>query len=289
MTIVDQLAANLLDLLFELEGRNVPIMIGGGYGILLKRAHLAKTGERTLFDILPEARATNDLDLFLRAELLADLARTKEVREAILRLGYTHVEEAKYLQWKREFVVDGVAQEVKIDVLVGPLGAFRKKLKVSMPRVRPKGTIQFHAHAVEEAVCVEEQPIVVEVAGLRSSGAAYRGMVNVPQAFPYLMMKLHAFADRKDEADKDLGRHHALDAYTIVGMMTEPEYARTKQLGLERAGDPNVLRTRAIVRENFSTETSTGILRIQEHRLFQPQFQLTQFREVLQEIFPTER
>jgi hypothetical protein len=98
---VDQLTANLLDLLFELEGRNIPIMIGGGYGLLLKRGHLAATGARTLLESLPETRATNDLDMFLRAELLSELARTREVREAILRLGYTPVEEAKFLQWKR--------------------------------------------------------------------------------------------------------------------------------------------------------------------------------------------
>jgi hypothetical protein len=143
VTIVDQLTTNLLDLLFELEGRKIPIMIGGGYGLFLKRRHLAATGARTLLERLPEARATNDLDMFLRAELLSDLSRTREVRDAILRLGYAPVEEAKFLQWKRGVIVAGVAQEVKIDVLVGPLGKFRAKLKVSMPRVRPRGDSSF--------------------------------------------------------------------------------------------------------------------------------------------------
>ena len=36
-------------------------------------------------------------------------------------------------------------------------------------------------------------------------------------------VKLSAFADRKADENKDLGRHHALDAYTIAGMMTERE------------------------------------------------------------------
>lgn len=69
---MDPLTANLLDLLFELEGRGIPIMIGGGYGLFLKGRHLATTGERTLLEMLPKARATNDLDLFLRAELLSE-------------------------------------------------------------------------------------------------------------------------------------------------------------------------------------------------------------------------
>lgn len=283
---MDQLTANLLDLLHELEGRKIPIMIGGGYGLYLKRRHLAATGQRTLLDVLPPERATNDLDMFLRADLLSDLERTREVREAIIRLGYVSVNEAKFLQWKREIVVAGVPQEVKIDVLVGPLGEFRTKLKVSMPRVRPKGEIEFHAHAVEEAILIEDRPITVEVTGARSTGEQYRGSVEVPEAFPYLMMKLHAFADRKDDENKDLGRHHALDAYTIVGMMTEPEYERAKKIGAEYSGDPNLGRARTIVKEEFSKETDTGILRMREHRLFRPNFQLDEFIKVLREVFP---
>jgi hypothetical protein len=88
---LDQLTANLLDLLFELEGRNIPIMIGGGFGLFLKRQHLQSSNARTLFDSLPEPRATNDLDMFLRAEILSDLGRTREVRDAIVRLGYAPV------------------------------------------------------------------------------------------------------------------------------------------------------------------------------------------------------
>jgi len=157
-----------------------------------------------------------------------------------------------------------------------------------MPRVRPKGDIQFHAHAVEEAILLEDRPIVVELTGTRSTGEPYAGKVEVPEAFPYLMMKLHAFSDRKEDADKDLGRHHALDAYTIVGMMTEPEYERAKRIGAEQSEDAHVQRVRAIVRDDFAAETGLGILRMREHRLFMPEFQLVEFRQVLEEIFPTE-
>jgi hypothetical protein len=287
VTIVDQLTTNLLDLLFELERSRIPIMIGGGYGLFLKRRHLIATGARTLLESLPAERATNDLDMFLRAELLSDLGRTQEVREAILRLGYKPVEDAKFLQWKREILVAGAPQEVKIDVLVGPLGEFRSKLKVSKPpRVRPKGDIQFHAHMVEEAISLEDQPITVEVTGVRSTGEPHRGTVEVPESFPYLMMKLHAFADRKADDKMDLGRHHALDVYTIVGIMTEPEYERATRMSAERVGDPHVERARAIVSEDFSTQTGAGMLRLREHKHFRPDFQLDQFRQVLREVFP---
>lgn len=61
---------------------------------------------------------------------------------------------------------------------------------------------------------------------IRSNGDLFAATVYVPEAFPYSMMKLSAFADRKNDAGKDLGRHHTLDAYAIVGMMSEREYDR---------------------------------------------------------------
>ncbi|MEX0714424.1 MAG: hypothetical protein WD278_18960 [Pirellulales bacterium] len=282
---MDQLTASLLDLLHELEG-GVPIMVGGGFGLYLKRRHLAASGQRTLFDRLPEPRATNDLDLFLRVEVLADLRRTRIVAEAIRRLGYRVVEDAKFLQWKRHAVVGGVPQEVKIDILVGPLGEYRNKLHIKMPRVRPKGNIEFHAHAVEEAIHVEEEPIAVTVAGRRSTGEPHAGTVHIPQAFPYLMMKLYAFDDRKDDVDKDLGRHHALDLYTIVGMITEREYERAKELGAGHPANTPISRACAIVRDHFARATAVGVLRLREHMLFRQDFLVDEFLSILREIFP---
>ncbi len=181
---MDQLTASLLDLMHELDGRDIPLMVGGGFGLYLKRGYLETTGKQTLFERLPAPRSTNDLDIFLGTEVLVDLGRTRQVADAIDRLGYTVVEAAKYLQWQREVVIAGVIQQVKIDVLVGPLGEARKSLDVSMPRVRPRGNIKFHAHAVEEAVRIENEPLTVPVTGNRSTGEPYSGSVFVPEAFP---------------------------------------------------------------------------------------------------------
>lgn len=286
---MDPLTASLLDLLHELESQEIVLTVGGGFGLFLKRQHLTSTGQQMLFDRLPEPRATNDLDLFLRAEVLADLDRTRLVAEAIRRLGYTVVEEAKFLQWKREILVGSVPQpqEVKIDVLVGPLGKYRVNLHVKKPRVRPKGRndIQFHAHAVEEAIHIEDEPIAVTISGRRSTGEPCGGTVYVPEAFPYLMMKLHAFEDRKDDAEIDLGRHHALDLYTITGMMTEREYERSRELGAFQTDNRYFQRARAIVRNYFGGTTAVGVLRIQEHKLFRKEFLLDEFMSVLGEIF----
>lgn len=202
----------------------------------------------------------------------------------VRNLGYEPVEAAKFLQWKRSMLIEGVPREVKLDVLVGPLGRHREKLKVSPPRARPKGAIEFHAHMVAEALHVEDHPTRVEVEGHASDGRPYRGTVLVPDAFPYLMMKLHAFRDRKEDSNKDLGRHHALDVYAIVGMMTEEEFERASRLGRSQ-GDEHLERARSIVTEDFSGPTALGVLRLREHPLSRDGLQIDDLISALEEIF----
>src|SRR5262249_42508875 len=214
-------------------------------------------------------RATNDIDVFLRADLLTDRNRTEALVAAIQRLGYVPVEEAKYFPWKRPVEVGGVVQEVKLDALGGPLGDKRSKLQVNSPRVRPKGkSVGFHAHQTDEALFLEESPIAIDLHGRRSTGDDYAATVYVPEAFPYLLMKLSAFADRKEDANKDLGRHHVLDAYTIVGMMNEAEYERARQLAERSRADQHFARVSALIGEDFASPLALGILRLREHRLF---------------------
>jgi hypothetical protein len=283
---MDPLRTCLLDLLYELRDQNVPLTVGGGFGLFLKRLHLVERRTRTLFAELPEPRATNDIDVFLRAELLTDHARTAALVAAIQRLGYVPVEEAKYFQWKRPINVGGVPQEVKLDALVGPLGQNRPKLQVNPPRVRPKGkSVGFHAHQTDEALFLEDAPIAVDLRGPRSSGEEYAATVYVPEVFPYLLMKLSAFADRKEDTNKDLGRHHALDAYTIVGMMTEAEYDRARTLAERSRSEPHFARVCEVVAADFPEPTAIGLLRLREHPLFRNDFRVGEFIGTLSELF----
>jgi hypothetical protein len=283
---MDPLRTCLLDLLYQLRDQDIPLTVGGGFGLFLKRQHVVERQERTLFAELPEPRATNDIDVFFRTDLLTDRASTAALVEAIRRLGYIPVEEAKFFQWKRPVVVGGVTQEVKLDALVGPLGERRSKLQVNPPRVRPKGkSIGFHAHQADEALFLEDAPIAIELRGHRSTGEAYTATAYVPEAFPYLLMKLSAFADRKADENKDLGRHHALDAYTIVGMMTEVEYDRARVLASQSRWDLHFTRVCEIVAAEFAGPTALGMLRLREHHLFREEFRLNEFAATLAEIF----
>ena len=97
-------------------------------------------------------------------------------------------------------------------------------------------------------------------------------------------MKLHAFDDRKNDDRKDLGRHHALDVYTIVALMTEKEYEKALELSQVYGNDPRLMRARQVVASSFSGPSAFGIIRLREHPLFRADFNLTEFIEVLGEI-----
>jgi predicted nucleotidyltransferase len=285
MAWMDPLTANLLDLLVELRELPVPLTIGGGFGLYLKRMRLDETRVRTLFSQLPMPRATNDLDLFVRADVLCDLQSMKAVAAALDRLGYEVVPEAKYMQWKKHFDLHGQDREIKVDLLVGPLGQFRERLHVKGVRARPIGPIKLHAHTLEEAVHIDESPVTLTISGNRSNGEPAEAQIHVPQPFTYLMMKLFAFRDRKMDEDKDLGRHHALDLYTIIAMQVESDYQESLRLGNLYAGDTHVETAREIIRSDFAEPTSIGVIRLREHSLFQPEFPVPDFLAVLSEIF----
>jgi predicted nucleotidyltransferase len=285
MAWMDPLTANLLDLLVELRQLPVPLTIGGGFGLYLKRMRLDETRVRTLFSQLPMPRATNDLDLFVRADVLCDLQSMKAVAAALDRLDYEVVPEAKYMQWKKHFDLHGQDREIKVDLLVGPLGQFRERLHVKGVRARPIGPIKLHAHTLEEAVHIDESPVTLTISGNRSNGEPAEAQIHVPQPFTYLMMKLFAFRDRKMDEDKDLGRHHALDLYTIIAMQVESDYQESLRLGNLYAGDTHVETAREIIRSDFAEPTSIGVIRLREHSLFQPEFPVPDFLVVLSEIF----
>ena len=168
---------------------------------------------------------------------------------------------AEYFQWLR---YDN-AGEVKIDLLCGPLGEYRAQLYTNrLPRVRPKapkGTLKFHARQTDEAIELDLRAGRILVEGRCSDGRTQASFIFIPHPFTYLMMKLFAFDDRKDDPGKDVGRHHAMDLYRIVAMMTEPEYDEAVLLGKNYCRDPRVQRARQIISRHFSSPTDLGMLR----------------------------
>jgi hypothetical protein len=202
------------------------------------------------------------------------------------RLGFAVVKGAEFYQFVKPL---GGSRYVKVDFLAGPLGeqGDSSRVKIDSRRVKPKPSVGLHAHRADEAVAYDLESIAIPFTGTLSSGDDAEFEVVIPQAFSYLLMKLFAFRDRKDDDAKEFAQHHALDLYRIVAMLAEPEYVSVKRLSTTYREDAQVNEASDIVSDFFLKSDSLGLLRIREHPLFLEAFDLDQFIAVLRELFPT--
>ena len=238
-------------------------------------------------DEWPEARSTSDLDLFLRPELLIDSARLKPLAEALPRLGYSVVSGAEKYQFVRPGPAGDEQGSVKIDFLTGPRSRFAgTKVKVDRRRVRPRPSIELHAHPTDEAITLDVGLTALAVEGATSGGTSFRGEVYLPHPFTFALMKLFAYRDRNRDSDKDYGRYHALDLYSILAMMSEAEWQQALQLSQDHAHSVTLTDAGSIVREHFLSLTSEGMLRMRESQYYRHALQIDLFLSAIQRLFP---
>ena len=287
MITIPDLQISLLDLLFEIEGTDIKLIIGGGFGIYLKIGYVQKLGIRTLLQEWPEPRSTNDLDLFLRPELLIESAKLKPMAEAIAKLNYKVVPGAEKYQFVKPGPGGAVPGSVKIDILTGPQYRFHgTQVKTDARRARPKPSVGIHAHPVDEALTLEEGLLPILMPGKLSSGGQREDEVFLPHPYTFLMMKLFAFRDRLKDADKEFGRYHALDLYTILSTTTEKEWKYALKLRDQNENQPYVLEAGHLVSEHFSALDQLGMIRLRESIYYRPELQLDDFMSAIQELFP---
>ena len=256
MNRIIDLQTALLDLLHKVHGSEVSLIAGGGFGIYLKTNHVRRLAMRTLLDQWPEPRSTNDLDLFLRPELLIESSKLKPLVTAITELGYQVVPGAEKYQFVKPGPGGTDAGGIKIDILTGPQSRFQgTRVKADTRRARPKPSVGIHAHPVDEALTLEEGLLTIVLEGSLSSGEAWESEVFLPHPYTFLMMKLFAFRDRLDDPDKEFGRYHALDLYTILATTTEEEWASSLKLRDQYENDPPAKEAGNLVFEYFSSRS----------------------------------
>jgi hypothetical protein len=100
------------------------------------------------------------------------------------------------------------------------------------------------------------------------------------------MMKLFAFRDRLGDANKDFGRYHALDLYTILATTTEDEWGYALKLRDQSRDLPVVIEAGRLVSEHFSALDHLGMIRLRESPYYRPELRLDDFMSALQELFP---
>jgi hypothetical protein len=289
LSITDPLLSTLLDLLHELRSENIPLLLGGGYGLYLKQQQIQNSDATTLLATLPDLRITNDLDLFLKTEILANSARLLPLRTALDNLGFVVIPSAQNYQFARKFTQWGQEWDVKIDLLTRTpdLTAY-PNLKVDTRRVKPHPSVGLHAHRTDEAIAIEEESQEITITGVRTNGESYTGRLYLPQTYPFLMMKLFALRDQIGNATKGRGEKHALDLYTLIALLTEEEYEKTLRLRDRFQETPESKAAREVVSSLFATIESEGTIRLRQNPSASLQMEVQGFLDILKEIFPTQ-
>jgi hypothetical protein len=100
------------------------------------------------------------------------------------------------------------------------------------------------------------------------------------------MMKLFAFKDRVDDADKEFGRYHALDLYTILATTMEMEWKQALELRDKKGDELCIVEAGRLVTEHFSALDSLGMVRLRESLYYRVELQLDEFMSALKELFP---
>ena len=276
----------LLDLIHEMRDTDIRLIIGGGFGIYLRTDHVQRLGVATLLREWPQPRSTNDLDLFLRPELLIQPGRLKPLAEALARLGYGAVPGAENYQFVKPGPGGTQAGSVKIDILTGPESRFEgTRVRADARRARPNPSVGIHAHPVNEVPTLEEKLLTRTLRGALSSGEPWEADVCLPHPYSFLMMKLFAFRDRLSDPNKEFGRYHALDLYTILATSTEPDWRDSLGFRDQYGDEPYVTEAGSIVSRHFGSLESLGIIRLRESPYYRPELQLMDFVSALGELF----
>ena len=289
MEQLELLGASLLELLVELEGTGVALIVGGGYGLFLKRNQASANDQRRLIEDIQQVRSTNDLDLFLGTELLADSGQARHLAEALCRLGFVVVETAKFYQFRKTFTEANQDFTVKIDLLTGPPSSAidPNNLRIEdSRRIKPRDkTISLHARRTDEAVAIDEALVPVVIQGSRFSGENAQGQVFLPNALSYLLMKLHAFSDKELCGESKNASKHAADVYQVLAVTDEEEWETAKNLQKKFSASAAVKNAHRIVQQQFIKPDQMGIIRLREYSPVLKQANLTEFSLILAELF----
>ena len=260
---MDQLVNHLIELNKAFEKENVPLILGGGMGLYLRTVY-GKRQESERYPFQTEARATADLDIFLKAETIVSKESIQKVKAILMKLNYSVLSQAKYFQFNKQVMIAGSSKSVRLDFLSAPPREEDKdKVKLtSKPRIKPKGVKEFHAYNTDEA---EGLPIGIEK--IEVNGNA----IQVISPYNYLILKLHAFDDRKDETDEksDKGRHHAWDIFATIVRMNEVDWRNSQDHREKESQKTYLQNAKRIQEECFSDKDKVGFLRMREHLTYQ--------------------
>lgn len=261
------LLEELISLNMKLRKNGISIILGGGMGLFLRESFLV--GERSpRYPIRPGSRSTDDLDMLLTADLIANAEKMNALRDVLKAAEYKPT--VNFFQFERQIKNQPFSGSAKVDLLAAPPKSV-DDVKIKRPRIRPRGSEKIHGYLTDEAAGIGIEAISIDLSNHTTNTADEDAQVCIPSSFNYLILKLHAFYDRKDRSDpgSDEGRHHAFDIFRIITDM-RPKDWETAVRHIEQDGDAEYVQNAAkIQRNHFADDTSEGVIRLMENEGYQ--------------------
>jgi len=95
-----------------------------------------------------------------------------------------------------------------------------------------------------------------------------------------------ALLDLLSDVNKEFGRYHALDLYSILATTIEMEWNDALGFRDQQGDDPHIMEAGRLVSKHFSALDRLGMLRLRESHYYRPELQLDEFMSALKELFP---
>lgn len=252
--MTDLLKDSLGELAERLQPFGIRLTIVGGYGLVLRVEAVQASGVQTLGGPAPVSRSTEDIDCFLGTAIITDGMQTQRIRTVLDDLGY--VAATEHYLFTRTVTTEHATLTLRLDLMAAPIrGELANRVKIKHKRIRPTTYDGLHGQITPEAEFIEDQAMAIDISPDKSGL-----MVNLPQAFPYLVMKLFALRDGPTSKDPTKARRHALDMFTIWATMTEPELIAAEALREKYETHPLMVQVRAITAELFEGRDPAALL-----------------------------
>jgi ribosome modulation factor len=209
-------------------------------------------------------RTTNDIDLMIIKEQVAEMSRREAIAEIITgELEYAVRKDDRHFRFIK-------APDRQLDILSPPMENFQiKEHRVKFVKSK------LHGRLTVEACFIDED--------LRTIALSTDGVeVQVPSPTNLLILKLCAFDDRDKKDETERAQAHAFDIYITV-MLADTDDYKEGQRFLARHNDwPVIKRITSIVNNKFNSVDQPGWQRVLEANNFYPNMSVEQKRDELE-------
>jgi hypothetical protein len=253
----DAILIQLAELAKPFNKIGIKPVICGGLGVFLR----FRDSDGAAHNII---RATNDIDLMIIKQQVAEMSRREAIAEIITgELEYTVRKDDRHFRFIK-------APDRQLDILSPPMKNFQiKEHRVKFVKSK------LHGRLTVEACFIDED---LRTVALSTDGVE----VQVPSPTNLLILKLFAFDDRDKKDETERAQAHAFDIYITVTLANRDDYLEGQKFLARHSDWPVIKRITSIVNNKFNSVDQPGWQRVLETTSFYPNMNPQQKRDELE-------